>query len=205
MISDVHCCFAVDADWYIIVHPHVKRQTGLSRTELNAKKRGVYVTVSKRTFKHLFYHPYLNIYYLPIEGNVDPIASRDLSFLGTSAHTYMHLRAAKLRVVIQEHKITMPVVEFDYTKYPFEITIGSATSLPPPILGKESPCDSWKNTIACTAGRRANIVIRVAYPTGKAERVMTSKIFIELDGDTDISRSDLFNLLYVERVKICGD
>jgi hypothetical protein len=100
----------------------------------------------------------------------------------------------------------MPVVEFDYTKYPFEITIGSAISLPLPhsSASSESLRSDWQNTVKIAPGREANVVIRVRYPTGAFVQIMESKLFMELDDDSDTSTpvsDDRLDHFYTVRVK----
>jgi hypothetical protein len=101
----------------------------------------------------------------------------------------------------------MPVVEFDYTKYPFEITIGSAVSLPLPLssASSESLRNDWQNTVKIAPGREANVVIRVRYPTGAFAQIMESKLFMKLDDDSDAPTpvsDDLLDRFYTVQVKV---
>jgi hypothetical protein len=141
------------------------------------------------------------------EGQVSPISPKDISFLHTLAQNELSLRERRVRSARREHQITMPVVEFDYTKYPFEITIGSAVSLPLPLssASSESLRNDWQNTVKIAPGREANVVIRVRYPTGAFAQIMESKLFMKLDDDSDAPTpisDDLLDRFYTVKVKV---
>jgi hypothetical protein len=106
-----------------------------------------------------------------------------------------------LRSACQKHKIRKPSIEFNYAIYPFRITICSVESVP---HGGDEPLHA-ENTERSPAGKGTKVVIRVTYPTGLYAKTMENKLFIPLDGESDISDPDTYHLPdipYIVEVKI---
>jgi hypothetical protein len=135
------------------------------------------------------------------EGFGTPIPPKDLSFLNSLVLTEVFLRVGTLRSACQKHKIRKPGIKFNYAIYPFRITIYSVESVP---HGGDEPLHA-ENAERSPAGKDTKVVIRVVYPTGLYVRSMENKLFIPLDGESDISDPDTYNLPdipYIVEVKI---
>jgi hypothetical protein len=107
------------------------------------------------------------------------------------AQNEVFLRSNKIISVCKEHGNTTPVVELNYTEYPFEITIRSLASVAN-ILSEEKLRDYrevFENSVANTEG--INVVIIVRYPTGQSSRMMGSMVFTRPDNLLDAPNPDL--------------
>ena len=148
--------------------------------------------------------PRLNPDYLHITGSGDSIPSRDISFLHTLAQNEVFLRSKQIISLCREHRITMPIVELDYTNYPFKITLRSLTSMASMFDGDKLRDYHEVFEASATQTEGTHVVINLRYPTGQSSRTISSMVFTTPGGDPDTSDPDLDRMLdrcYIFRVQ----
>ena len=80
----------------------------------------------------------------------------------------------------------MPIIEFNYTEYPFSITICSVTSsLYLQAHTDEGSRNEWDKTIKDGESTAGASIVRLLYPTGQSVGVKVKKVILP---DTDPER-----------------
>jgi hypothetical protein len=128
--------------------------------------------------------------YLHIAGSGDYISSRDISFLHTLAQNEVFLRSKKIITICREHGITMPVIDLNYTNFPFKITLRSLTSMGSMF---SEYCGVFEASEVQTEG--THVVIILHYPTGQSSRTIRCLVFTKPGGDSDTTDPDLDHML----------
>jgi hypothetical protein len=147
---------------------------------------------------------YFSPNYPHMTGSVDSIPLRDISFLCMFARDEVFLHSNKVISLCREHGITMPVVELNYTNYPFKITVCILTSIVSWFSNDKlcQYCGIFEASAAQTEGTQ--VVINLQYPAGQSLRVISSTVFTKPFGDLGTINPDLGRMLdccYTFRVK----
>lgn len=97
----------------------------------------------------------------------------------------------------------MPVIEVNYSKYPFLITVGSTTSsLPAEYNTGEEGRREWDEVVKDAESTPGVSILRLLYPTGQNVRMKVTKVFLpEASSETsDDSLDSVLDRYYTLRV-----
>jgi len=121
---------------------------------------------------------------------VDPIPSKDLSFVHTLAQNELFMRSKRIVSICKKHQVAKPVVQLDYTTRPFGMTIQLLESLANKYTSDELQEYEglFETTEHGTGGIHVGIVIR--YPTGPRSQLTSSMLYLKPHGDLDDGSSD---------------
>ncbi|KIM86963.1 hypothetical protein PILCRDRAFT_815406 [Piloderma croceum F 1598] len=124
------------------------------------------------------------------KAGVDPIPSRDLSFVHTLAQNELFMRSKRIVSICKKHQVTKPVVQLDYTTRPFGMIIQPLASLAVEYTSDELQDYErlFETTEHGTGGIHIGIVVR--YPTGLHSHMTSSMLYLKPDGNLDDGSSD---------------
>ena len=145
---------------------------------------------------------YPNPNYLHITGSGDFIPSKEIAFLHTLAHNEVFMRSKKIVSLRREHGITMPIIELDYTYYPFKMTLRSLTS-----LARVFPDDKFRGyrevfEASPAEAEGTHVVINLRYPTGQSSRTISSMVFTKPGGDLSPDLDRMLDRCCIFRVQV---
>jgi hypothetical protein len=116
---------------------------------------------------------------------VDPIPSRDLSFVHTLVQNEMSMRSERIVSICKKHQVAKPIVQLDYTTRPFGMIIQPLASLANEYTDDELREYErlFKTTEHGTGGIHVAIIVR--YPTGLCSQSMSNMVYLKPNGNLD--------------------
>ncbi|TFK75555.1 hypothetical protein BDN72DRAFT_444114 [Pluteus cervinus] len=105
------------------------------------------------------------------QGRPPPMLPRDFQFSGLVAQIEVQNRSNEITSSFRAQRPRIPVVELDFTVFPFTLTAGSSTSLRP--VDYETDKEERKNwdTMMSKAERESKAVLRYCVPEGEYRKV----------------------------------